>query len=116
MIHKIKKYILTVIILFVVKVSAQQDPQFTHYMYNMSVLNPAYATDNTDVINFGGLYRAQWVGIEGAPTTQTFFVHKPVSKRVELGLSIIHDEIGNIVNENNIFVDFAYVLPLRDTV
>ena len=116
MIHKIKIYILTVIILFVVKVSAQQDPQFTHYMYNMSVLNPAYATDNADVINFGGLYRAQWVGIEGAPTTQTFFVHKPVSKRVELGLSIIHDEIGNIVNENNIFVDFAYVLPLSETV
>ena len=50
---------------------AQQDPQFTHYMYNMSVLNPAYATDNKDVINLGGMYREQWVGIEGAPSTVT---------------------------------------------
>jgi hypothetical protein len=72
MIHKIKKYILTVIILFVVKVSAQQDPQFTHYMYNMSVLNPAYATDNADVINFGGLYRAQWVELKVRPQHKLF--------------------------------------------
>jgi len=42
--------------------SAQQDPQFTHYMYNMNVINPAYATDNEGVINIGGLYRTQWDG------------------------------------------------------
>ncbi|MFT3687299.1 MAG: type IX secretion system membrane protein PorP/SprF [Phycisphaerales bacterium] len=97
------------------KLNAQQDPQFTHYMYNMSVINPAYATENADVINIGGLYRAQWVGIEGAPTTQTFFAHKPLSKRVEVGLSVVHDEIGNVVKENNIYADFAYVLPLNES-
>lgn len=93
---------------------AQQDPQFTQYMYNMSVINPAYATDNQDVLNIGGLYRAQWVGAVGGPVTGTFFAHKPLSKRVELGISVVHDEIGDVVNENNVYVDFAYVLPLSE--
>ena len=115
--HKIIKYLVVLLVVFLTsKLQAQQDPQFTHYMYNMSVMNPAYATDNADVINLGGLYRAQWVGIEGAPTTQTFFAHKPLSKRVEVGLSIVHDEIGDVVKENNIFADFAYVLPLNESV
>ena len=115
--HKIIKYLLVLLIVFLTsKLQAQQDPQFTHYMYNMSVMNPAYATDNADVINLGGLYRAQWVGIKGAPTTQTFFGHMPLSKRVEIGLSVVHDEIGDVVKENNIFADFAYVLPLNESV
>ena len=59
--HKIIKYLLVLLIVFLTsKLQAQQDPQFTHYMYNMSVMNPAYATDNADVINFGGLYRKVW--------------------------------------------------------
>ena len=114
--HKIIKYLLVPLVVFLTpKLQAQQDPQFTHYMYNMSVINPAYATDNADVINMGGLYRAQWVGIKGAPTTQSFFAHKPLSKRVEVGISIVHDEIGDVVKQNNIFADFAYVLPLNET-
>jgi len=95
-------------------VSAQQDPQYTQYMYNMSVLNPAYATDNQDAINLGGLYRAQWVGSVGGPTTGTFFGHAAFGKRVEGGLSIIHDQIGDVVKETNVYADFAYVLPVSD--
>ena len=94
--------------------SAQQDPQYTQYMYNMSVLNPAYATDDQDAINLGGLYRAQWVGSVGGPTTGTFFGHAAFGKRVEGGLSIIHDQIGDVVKETNVYADFAYVLPISD--
>jgi type IX secretion system PorP/SprF family membrane protein len=83
-------------------------------MYNMSVLNPAYATDNPDVINFGALYRAQWVGSDGGPTTGTFFAHSPIAKKVEMGLSLIHDQIGDVVKQTNAFVDFAYVLKLNE--
>lgn len=110
----LKYLITTALILMAVKSSAQQDPMFTHYMYNMSVINPAYATDNADVLNLGGLYRAQWVGAVGGPTSGTFFAHKPISKRVELGISVVHDQIGDVVNENNVFVDFAYVLPVSE--
>jgi|694.fasta_scaffold06947_13 type IX secretion system PorP/SprF family membrane protein len=112
MIRKIKYFLATLLLFCSFLLHAQQDPQFTHYMYNMSVINPAYATETPDIINMGGMYRAQWVGITGAPTTQSFFVHKPISKKVEMGISFVHDEIGDVVNENNIFVDFAYVLQL----
>ncbi len=52
---------------------SQQDPQYTQYMYNMSVINPAYATAEQGILNVGGLYRAQWIGIKGGPRTGTFF-------------------------------------------
>nr|WP_294775696.1 type IX secretion system membrane protein PorP/SprF [uncultured Flavobacterium sp.] len=113
--HKIIHYFSAILmVLSSSSLLAQQDPQFTHYMYNMSVINPAYATENKDVINMGGIYRAQWVGIEGAPTTQSFFAHKPLSRKVEMGISIVHDEIGDVVEESNIYADFAYVLSLSE--
>lgn len=93
---------------------AQQDPQYTHYMYNMSVINPAYATDNEGVLNVGGLYRTQWVGAVGAPKTVNVFAHMPLAKRVETGISVVSDEIGDVVKENNLYVDFAYVIPVSD--
>ncbi|WP_282122895.1 PorP/SprF family type IX secretion system membrane protein [Algibacter mikhailovii] len=91
---------------------AQQDPQFTQYMYNMSVINPAYATGELDILNIGGMYRTQWVGMEGAPRTASFFAHTPLSNRTEAGLSFTNDNIGDVVNETNIFADFAYVIPV----
>ncbi|HEA30461.1 MAG TPA: type IX secretion system membrane protein PorP/SprF [Leeuwenhoekiella sp.] len=90
----------------------QQDPQLTQYMYNMSLMNPAYSTGNEGVMNLGALYRAQWVGIDGAPTTGTFFAHAPVSDRIELGVNLIHDEIGDVVKETNLNADFAYKIQL----
>lgn len=90
----------------------QQDPQFTQYMYNMSVINPAYATAEEGILNLGGFYRTQWVGLEGAPKTGSFFAHTPINQKIELGISFTNDNIGDIVNENNVFADFAYVLPV----
>lgn len=103
-----------VFLLLTGSVKAQQDPQFTHYMYNMSVINPAYATDNAGVINIGGIYRTQWVGAVGAPKTVSAFVHAPIAKRIEMGLSVVSDEIGDVVKENNIYADFAYVIPVSE--
>lgn len=96
------------------QISAQQDPHYTQYMYNMSVINPAYATDEPDQINLGMLYRAQWIGVEGAPTTGMFFAHKPISKNVEMGVSVVHDQIGDVVKETSTFIDFAYVLRFKN--
>lgn len=90
--------------------NAQQDPHYTQYMYNMSVINPAYA-GSKESLSGGLLYRKQWVEIEDAPTTGTFFVHSPVGKNVGLGLSLINDKIGP-VEETNIYADFSYTLNL----
>ena len=92
----------------------QQDPQFTQYMYNMSVINPAYATAQEGILNLGGFYRTQWVGFKGAPKTGSFFAHTPLSEKIEVGISFTNDNIGDVVNENNIYADFAYVLPVGE--
>lgn len=111
------KNLIYLVILFVSMNSfAQQEPLITQYMYNMSVINPAYATNDIGVINMGGLYRTQWVGAKGAPQTGTFFAHTPLSERVEVGLSFVGDKIGGgAISQNNIFADFAYVLPVSYT-
>lgn len=109
------RYLILLSALFMCLVSsAQQNPQYTQYMYNMSLVNPAYATDNEDVINIGGLYRAQWVGSVGGPTTGSFFAHSALGKKVEGGVSVVHDEIGGIVKESSLYADFAYVLPVSE--
>ncbi|SHH20266.1 PorP/SprF family type IX secretion system membrane protein [Flavobacterium defluvii] len=109
-----KKILLYITFFFyLTSVSAQQDPEYTHYMYNMSVVNPAYATGVPAMMNFGGLYRSQWVGAVGAPKTFTFFGHTAISDKAEAGLSFISDDIGDgAKKENNIYADFAYVLNL----
>ncbi|WP_317045760.1 PorP/SprF family type IX secretion system membrane protein [Hanstruepera ponticola] len=105
-----KLYIILVFVLSVSFTQAQQDPQYTQYMYNMNVVNPAYA-GSYDGIAVGALYRSQWVGLDGAPNTGTLAVHAPVGRRVGLGFSFINDEIGP-VRENNAYADFSYTLPI----
>ncbi|UZH54307.1 type IX secretion system membrane protein PorP/SprF [Salinimicrobium tongyeongense] len=111
----IKIFTVVCIALFSLKGNAQQDPMYTQYMYNMSVINPAYAIDDLGILNVGGIYRNQWAGMEGAPETANFFAHTGLSERLEAGISIVHDEIGDIVKENNLYADVAYVLPVSET-
>ena len=93
--------------------TAQQDPQYTQYMYNMNIINPAYA-GSSGTTSIGALYRSQWVGLEGAPSTGTLAIHSPVGNRVGLGLSFINDKIGP-VQETNAYADFSYTLPVSET-
>lgn len=90
--------------------TAQQDPHYTQYMYNMNVINPAYAGSKEN-LSFALLYRKQWVEIEDSPTTMTFSGSSPVGKNVGLGLSVINDKIGP-VEETNAYADFSYTLNL----
>lgn len=105
-----KKLSLILILLLAVKSYGQQDPQYTQYMYNMNIINPAYAGSKEN-LSFGLLYRTQWVGVDDAPKTGTFFGHLPVGEKVGLGLSLISDQIGP-VNETNVYADFSYTLQL----
>lgn len=90
--------------------SAQQDPQYTQYMYNMNVVNPAYA-GSKEGLSLTALYRKQWSGLDGAPETFTFSAHAPFGDKVGLGLSAIKDELGPI-SETNVYADFSYTLEL----
>ncbi|MCX7550537.1 type IX secretion system membrane protein PorP/SprF [Xanthomarina sp. F2636L] len=116
MIHKssnIKGLIIAIITLMVtLNGLAQQDPQFTQYMYNTMSINPAYAGQR-ETLSITGLYRTQWVGIDGAPKTQTLGVHSPLrNEKIGLGLSIVNDALGP-VNETYINANFSYTIPLN---
>ena len=76
-----KRVVLVLVILFtVLSVEAQQDPQYTQYMYNTMSINPAYAGSRGH-LSISALARNQWVGVDGAPDTQTFSVNAPVGLR-----------------------------------
>ncbi len=96
-------------------VLAQQDAQYTQYMYNTFSVNPAYA-GSRDVLSISALHRSQWVGRDGAPNTQTLSIHGPTSNKMGLGLSIVHDEIGNNTNQNT-YIDaaFSYSVETSET-
>jgi len=91
----------------------QQDPQYTHYMYNMNVVNPAYA-GSRETLSLGVLGRTQWVGIDGAPKTITANIHAPVGSNLGLGLSVIADKIGP-VTEQNAYADISYTIATSET-
>lgn len=111
--EKLKKIILFFVIVVSLDSYAQQDPQYTQYMYNMNVVNPAYA-GSRNTLSIGVLGRTQWVNIDGAPKTLTLAAHAPIGEKVGLGLSIIADKIGP-VQEQNIYADFSYTIPVSET-
>ncbi len=107
-----KKLVIALVVLLAYSSTsvAQQDPQYTQYMYNQAVINPAYAgsKENLSIVT---LYRDQWSGFDGAPKTFTLSGHSPIGERVGLGLSVISDQNGP-VKENNIYADFSYTLDV----
>ena len=102
--------ILTTFMLFLtVCTFAQQDAQYTQYMYNTVSVNPAYAGSRGH-LSIAGLYRAQWVGLDGAPETQTFNIHSPIGYRgVGLGFSVVNDVIGP-TSETYFDLDISYTI------
>ncbi len=91
---------------------AQQDPQYTHYMYNHSNINPAYA-GSTEGLQLFGLYRTQWVGLDGAPKTATLSATTPLgTSGLGLGVNFTNDRIG-VMNENTLSIDLSYAISLN---
>lgn len=88
-----KLLIISASLLFSLLGKAQTDPLYTQYRTNMMAVNPAYA-GSRNALTVGYLYRNQWVGLEGAPTTQTALVHGPINKNLGFGASVTHDVIG----------------------
>ncbi|MFC6095831.1 type IX secretion system membrane protein PorP/SprF [Flavobacterium qiangtangense] len=93
---------------------AQQDAQYTQYMYNTININPAYA-GSRGVLSVFGLHRTQWVGLDGAPTTNAFSVNAPINNsKLGVGLSFVNDRIGP-TEENTISADVSYTVQTSET-
>lgn len=93
---------------------AQQESQYTQYMYNTMAFNPAY-TGSREEGSFFGMHRQQWVGFPGAPKTSIISYHQPIkSKNIGLGGAIFHEAIGPI-NQVSLMGDFAYTLDMEQS-
>lgn len=106
----LKNYFLGAFIgcLFSFTTKAQQLPNYTQYLYNMQVINPAFAGYRSD-LSISMLSRNQWVGVEGAPTTRTFSLNARTSRGLALGTTIVHDAIG-FSKSTNVNVDASYTI------
>ena len=92
---------------------AQQDSQYTQYMYNTININPAYA-GSRGVMSVFGLHRTQWVGLDGAPTTNTFSFNTPINNsNLGVGFSVVNDRIGP-TSDNTISADISYTIPMNE--
>jgi type IX secretion system PorP/SprF family membrane protein len=109
---KVKIFLSVLVLISASTVFGQQDPQYTQYMYNMNILNPGYA-GSMGVSSIGILGRTQWVGVEGGPQTVTVSAHTPLGNNLGGGLSIIHDEIGP-VKEDNLYLDLSYTIRISE--
>ena len=108
------KTILTIICAFILQsMYSQQDSQYTQYMYNTPLVNPAYAGSRETITAFL-LHRNQWVGLDGAPVTNNFSINMPVGdSNFGVGLNFVNDEIGP-VSENEISADLAYFIQVSE--
>ena len=93
---------------------AQQDAQFTQYMYNTINVNPAYA-GSRGALSIFALHRTQWVGLDGAPVTNAVSVNTPFNEsRLGLGVSLVNDKIGP-THETTLSSDVSYTIPTSET-
>lgn len=91
---------------------AQQDAMYSQYMFNMMAVNPAYA-GSREVLSITGLSRAQWVGLEGAPISNTLSLDMPIKdKNVGLGLQVFNDKIG-IMSNSGFYGSYAYRIRFK---
>jgi len=113
-----RKLILTIaiIVICIAKVNAQQDPQYTQFMFNKLPQNAAY-TGSREVLSVRALYRSQWVGNKNggtykAPQTATFSIHSPLkNEHIALGFFFANDRLGQ-EHKNQFDATFAYRVAL----
>lgn len=108
-----KKHLILLMIVFSALVSrAQQDAQFSQYIFNGIYINPAYAGYKEQVFLQSSL-RSQWIGVEGAPQTASVAIDGVTDyrKNVGLGLLIAHDRIG-AQSTLSAYANYAYRLQV----
>lgn len=109
---EIKTYFLFILLLLPFLSISQQLPQFNQYMFNTISINPAYA-GTREKLNVTFLNRNQWVGLEGAPVTQTLTMDMAVSgTNLGVGLSFIQDKLG-YEQTTYLYADFSYYIKLN---
>jgi type IX secretion system PorP/SprF family membrane protein len=103
---------LIILLLVASSLAAQQDAMYSQYMFNMLAVNPAYA-GNREVLSITGLSRTQWVGMEGAPVSNTLSFDAPIkNKRIGLGIQLFNEKIG-VTSSTGLYGSYAYRIRFK---
>ena len=104
-----------IIILFFIlctSATAQYNFLYRQYVLNQLGLNPGY-TGSREVFVVAGHMRAQWLGVEGAPVTETVAADAPLKKnKIAIGFYAINEKIATTRN-TNFDINYAYRIPMR---
>ena len=88
-----KQFSTIIFLLLGLSLWAQQEPHYTHFMFNQQLYNPAYVGSRP--ASFTGLHRSQWIGFEGAPYSEVVSFQTPIMRqRAGVGGSISRYAIG----------------------
>ena len=109
----IKNIVAVLIVLIGLQSYSQQEPLYTQYHNNFSLINPAYSGSNGHLTATANI-RSQWAGEAGSPETQTFSMHGAAGKNVGLGLSVVHDKVF-IWKNTELFADFSYAFKVSES-
>lgn len=116
MLKTLRNTVLLMLALWGAASQAQQDAQYTQYMYNTMSVNPAYAGSRGQ-LSMAALYRSQWAGLDGAPETFTLNFHSPIREsRIGYGVSVVHDNIGDgVVQETYLDAAVSYTIDVSQS-
>jgi len=100
-----------IMVLAAINVSAQQEPQVSHNMFNHMAINPGYAGAENSICATA-LFRKQWLGFEGSPTTFLLSLDAPVPLlKGGLGINLVSDRLG--FESNTLFkLAYAFRMPV----
>lgn len=106
---KQNKYSITCLVFFLsFNAFSQQIPNYTQYLYNMQILNPAYVGSRAE-LSMSLLSRQQWVGVPGAPITRTFSINGRTQNGIGIGATVVNDKIG-LSESTNVNLDASYTI------
>jgi type IX secretion system PorP/SprF family membrane protein len=109
----IKKILSILFLLITVGSFAQQDPQYSQYMFNQLVINPAYA-GSKDAVSAVIDMRKQWVSMPGAPQTATLSVNGPLQiASIGLGGHMIYQSVGP-ATWMAAYADYSYKIKIKN--
>ncbi|MDB5230112.1 MAG: putative rane protein [Chitinophagaceae bacterium] len=110
-----RSFIVLIFFMFAYTARSQQQTMYSQYMFNMININPAYVGNTAGVSTLSLLYRRQWVGIDGSPTTTSLsFDTRKDSSKIGYGLQVYNDKIG-IENTSGVQAFYSFRVPFDNS-
>ena len=94
--------------------SSQSIPMYSQYMYNMTNINPAYA-GNRGVPSLAFIWREQWSGLSGAPSTKSLTYDMPTNnKKYGFGVQLFDDRYVSVIRRTGVSMYYNLKIPVSE--